>query len=220
MKLHLGPAGIVVRAVVGLSLTWTFTDAARAESIALKVEPTPFTFVLTNPPFTLGFEFRVNTPITLTHLGLFAGFEPLNDAYDIGVWSINGHLLASTTLGGTAAPDTSVENGPFRFVPVPQTHLGIGAYRIGALFRSSVDDLIVQAAGMSVAPEITFHGSRWEGGETLRFPVVHNPMFDPGFIGPNFQFQPVPEPATLVLVATGIAGVAIRRRLRQNYANR
>ena len=63
-------------------------------------------FSVTNPPFTLGWEFDVLDPISVTALGVFDDSQDgLVDRHPIGIWDSGGTLLASTTVSsGTADP--------------------------------------------------------------------------------------------------------------------
>lgn len=205
------------RRVSGLVLTLVLAVApAAAGTLAIDFSNTTGQ-PLSNPPLTLGWAFEVNSPVSVTWLSFFdSDQDGLAESHPVGLWSAAGTLLVSATVeAGTATP----LRDKFRAVPVTPTLLLPGAYRIGALFLSGNDPNMFPTftTDFSTAPEITFLRTASAVGAALTNP---NPTFftmGPGYFGPNFEFQPVPEPGSMTLVgAFGLlAGlVAWRRRGR------
>ncbi len=167
---------------------------------------------------TLAWEFTVNTPLRVTHLGIFdEGQNGLAEIHEIGLWSIAGTLLgqAQNQIG-----QGSALLGKFRYETVTPFQLAPGTYYIGASYRAGTADFLpTQSDSISTAAEITYHRGRFGLGSGLTFP---NTASGPGvFFGPNFQFTsgsaPVPDAgATAGLLGLGLIGiVATRRKLRK-----
>ena len=54
---------------------------------------------LVNGPYTLGWQFKVNTAIDVTALGVFdSGQDGLVESHDVGIWDSTGNLLVSATV--------------------------------------------------------------------------------------------------------------------------
>jgi hypothetical protein len=151
---------------------------------------------LTNPSFTLGFKFNVNSPIVVTSLGLFDDLQNgLAESHALGLWNSSGTRRASTTVGsGTSG--TLVNR--FRYVGISNVPLTPGTYQIRALFTTGADPLIFPgyASGFQTAPQLSFLNTAFALGGTLTNPTS-SPGNDPGYFGPNFQFSAVPTPTAI-----------------------
>lgn len=176
-----------------------------------------------------GWTFSTSETRVLTALGVFdrnpAGFA---DQHAVGIWNVDGTLIASTTVTSATALSASTSPlGGWRFENVAPVLLAAGSYTIGAYYPTNQDGFIGSADGnevvVSSASWMTFGQgvARTDGSEFLARPEsVVGDVFQPGFFGPNFQSAAVPEPASwaMMIAGFGLAGAALRRRVRVAYA--
>jgi hypothetical protein len=172
---------------------------------------------LGNPPFTLGWEFTVNTPVTVDGLGVFDdSLDGLAESHDVGLWNSTGTLLTSTTvLAGTADPLI----GNFRYADIAPLTLQAGTYVIGATWLSGADNNVFTTDGgvVTTIPQITFDAAAYTGGSTLADPTSIVAASE-GYFGPNLLVTPVPEPATWAMMLVGFGGMGAAMRGRRKSA--
>jgi hypothetical protein len=176
---------------------------------------------LGNPPFTLGWTFTVDDSILVTQLGLFDSLQNgLLESHDIGIWDDDGILVAATTIGSGTSGEL-INN--FRYVGIDPVTLDSGAYTIGAFFGTGVEPLVFAgtATGFASSPRIVFGSAAFSNQPGLDLPDT--PFAGQGYFGPNFIHDDasgttIPEPGTLVLLASGVAGLGSRLRRRRQAA--
>ena len=187
---------------------------------------------------TVGLEFAVRgQAIEVTSLGYFDGpnsiggaiGDGLQNAHQIGIWDTSAHLVASVSVD---AGSTLV--GSFRYVTLTTplilpagatyalggqiTTLDLGAS--GDVFRNDADATTISAAATSA---IFYYGGLYtdapDGNPTLNNGVFHEPHQDGGawFLGPNMQFNVVPEPSSVVLGAFGLVALIVCGRRRRHH---
>lgn len=179
-------------------------------------------------PYSIGYEFNVLSPIMIKALGVFddpnswidpndpfSGPNGLTETHQIGVWDMFGTLLGSASIAAGGGNLTNY----FRFVNVSPFVLAVGAgYRIASTSGYSKYTSTFWASGLLVDPSIQLVRGLSDPGTSLVNPTTtwEGDMF----LGPNMQFSAVPEPATMVLLATGLASMMLaslfRRRREAN----
>ena len=201
--------------------------AAMADLAAVDLDPAACqTWGYPVPHTNHGWEFTVNEPIEVTHLGLldmaYTGTyppEPTPDGFKlthpIGIFKLDGTLVTS----GTLLPGTGgVVQGLFRYVPVPHATLVpnvhyVVAYHTDDWTFPGVDYAALHMTAFQTHPAVNYINSRYNGAGGLALPTI---LDDPNGVtphrfGPNFLFTP--EPGTALLL-TALVTTLLRRRAR------
>jgi len=156
---------------------------------------------------TVGWQFDVLTPVWVTALGWFdQGANGLGTAHTVGIWAPNGTLLTSVLVpAGTVAP----LDGQYRVADIPDILLPVGTgYIIGGENFSTSDDRLVANAVQVVDPRIHYVDATYSLIGSGFVQPTHVSIATTGFEGPMAVL--VPEPATVLLLATGLVGVGAR----------
>ncbi|MCS6775323.1 MAG: PEP-CTERM sorting domain-containing protein [Chloroherpetonaceae bacterium] len=197
---------------------------ASAQTPAYTIDNVSTPSLLSNPPFTMGFAFNVQAPITVYSLGIFDGDQDgLISSYEVGLFDPVGTLIASVTV---PSGNGAILVNQFRYVDLiaPVVLLPGNNYTLGALYLDGVDPVLFpgEAIGFVTHPSIQFVESRFASGGTLAHPTSSISTL-PGYLGPNMLLERgagggvVPEPgAVALMISLGGAGLlALRRRVRK-----
>lgn len=160
---------------------------------------------------TYGWAFDLSETVLLTGLGVWdAGADGIGPDVQVGLWDDSGTLVASTTVGNGSSPVASaVATGEWLF-EVESASLSAGSYTIGSTFFRSTP--LAQVGGPFTTDARITHTAASTSG------VVNggllNPTEDAGFnvFGPSLQIAAVPIPVTMLLLASGLAGLGIAGR--------
>ena len=196
-----------ILAGLGLVASLMAPPVASAQVLGVSVSGTPTT--LTNPPFSLGYTFDVTTPFLVQFLGYYdAGGNGLNQSHDIGLYDPSGTLLSTVTVGPGSG---DLLMGGFRMAEVSPFLLAVGTgYNVLGTSPTGVDQLLFTATKTN-ATGIAYVRGAYCGGATLQNACGANAD---GYFGANFAGVVTPEPASIVLLATGLIGTLgiVRRR--------
>jgi hypothetical protein len=214
--------------LAALTLMFGGVEQARAGHIALDIIGGGFASGVysgtSGGSGTSGWEFTVNSPITIDSLGLWdEGSQPLPNTHQVGLWDNGGNLLASTTITNASTPVASASGeGQWLFNAITPLTLQPGDYIIGAVYGFNQPDPARFSTTVTTIHQITYDNPAVGfNGFAVPF-VIPNFNLDSVF-GPNFAVaSAVPERSTLTLLSLGSLGLLGygRRRGRGGVAGR
>lgn len=166
-----------------------------------------------NGSYSLGWSFTVNEGVTVTQLGFWdynawaSLGGTLSESHLVGIFDSQGDLLTSVNV----LPTDPVKD-LFNWADITP----ISLYKDQTYYIEAVtgSEQYTYSSQITTAPWMTFLTNNYNSTiptDQLLFPdSTAGTLYDAAFIGPNFMA--IPEPASLALVAIGLAGVAIRRK--------
>ena len=196
--------------VIALTLLTVLAGPAHAQATeSPAVTPIDYSINNGDGPWTLGFAFTADTPLSVTALGAFDwdhnGFV---GNHDVGLWDENGNLLASTAV---ASGDNLI--GDFRYKAISTVKLTAGnVYYVGSS-NFGRGEPYGYAGSISSTWGLTLLSSAFIQTNDLEFPRYLGGV-QPGYFGGNLLVAPVPEPETYAMLAAGLGliGLASRRK--------
>ncbi len=175
---------------------------------------------------TLGFVFELNETVTVTHLGVFNydadGFATparapgLTNPHRVALWDFDGTPIEEAAIpAGTSALAVDF----FLYVPIDPIVLRAGQrYVLGSRSDDdqNPDDFYIMTAGatgrFSSAAQVKWIEERQTAASVWGFPEESPYFFPNGYFGPNFLFEPIPEPGSALLLGIGLMGRALMRQ--------
>ncbi len=192
------------------------TTAAMASAGTLGLDVISDTQVLFQGEYdNAGWQFSVNAPIVVDGLGIFdVNPAGLAASHPVGLWDSTGTLLAQANVGNASPLVPSASSvGDWLFEDIAPIVLQPGVYVTGAYLASSGEKVMGNAT-IASAPQITFIASRLSTNGKFAEPGAFN-LGGAGLFAANIRIEPlatVPEPASLVLMGSGLTALAMRRR--------
>lgn len=157
----------------------------------------------------VGWTFQPLDDVDVTALGAFNYLVPSRGSLQVGLWNSSGTLLASQTVNAAGSV-----LGQSVYQPIAPVRLTAGdTYFVaaylpgGSLWAVVVTPTMAPNGYATMAPDIQLGQVAYSSGSGFSFPGTTDGLPGYAIIAPNFQFQPVPEPATFGLMALGVWGI-------------
>jgi hypothetical protein len=223
---HFAPAPRIAR-LIGSKLWVTLcflvlAASARADVLAYDFIP-DHSQDRNDGPWSLGWEFTVNTPIWVTALDFWDNpFSALTQSHDVAIYDSTQTEVAFATVLTTdpLAPGAATNWREHAITPV---YLAVGDYVIAG---ETGGEWFTQAPlSTFIAPEISYVEDRYQfpPNASLVYPADTSNLTG-AYFGPSFEFTDAatPEPSTFGLILGGLASAAaalLRRRLVAKESN-
>jgi len=166
-----------------------------------------------NFDMNIGWVFRVNQRINVFGLGYYdLAQDGLAGPHTVGLFALGqtSALFSTQVAGGTGA--TLIDGFRYTTSSTSLITLNPGLYAIMAN-NPATDAWVGAVTGFAVNPLVTFGtGAVAVGGSALQAPTDTVSAYDPNAFGPNMLISAVPEPSSILFLASGIVFVAVLGR--------
>ena len=171
---------------------------------------------------TLGLDFTVNAPVTVTALGAFAGTANLFANINVVIFDASGVAVSPTVdFAGTANP----AGDAYLFKSITPFTLGVGSYQLASWgyvtgngnynpTTATPKDLVSKILFDSLGGRLTSTGNRYGLPANVGSMATIADLDSSRYGSASFMVADVPEPGTwaMLVVGFGVVGVAARRR--------
>lgn len=167
--------------------------------------------------YSLGWEFTVNSPITVDGLA-FYDYNGTGDTgnHAVGIYDSSADLLVSATVTNATCP---IGTAPWCVTSVTPDILSAGTYYIMSVVGTDDYDYLQSSSGLVTIPQITYVQDEYffPSNGVLSFPNASDGKGTTAYFGPSFTVEGTssltPEPASFLLVGGGLLLAAgLRRR--------
>jgi len=166
--------------------------------------------------FSLGWQFDVNSSITVDALAYFSDTGTLAESHEVGIYDSSGDLLTSTTISAGVCSDYV---NYFCYQSITPITLAVGTdYQVMGQ-SGLVDEWNWNTTGLSTIAAITFTVDEHTNGNNLAFGNDSSGLTQAvggGFFGASFDVSAssAPEPGSLFLVGGALIGLGVGFRSR------
>jgi hypothetical protein len=168
-------------------------------------------------PQTVGWEFYVNSAITVNQLFWYDPTGNLNKSFPVMMWNAADQsvVVPQTNVGfGSGSYNAATKYWGIAVSPVT---LSAGSTYVIGGYTLSNDMVEAQITDLTTSPAITYQHNMIVTGGSIAYPSITQSQYGVAWIGANVGVVDtgVPEPGTWATLAAGLATLgAMLRRLR------